>query len=204
MNQITLHYRLIALTIGLCAVADATAMAQDEPAPPPAGFQSEIDQAFEVQLRGPLHEAFAEPTNFDPVEPPLVDRQPPERIDELPPEYRPEGNNVGWIPGYWEFDTDLNDFLWISGMWRDAPAGRRWIPGYWHRFDNGFRRITGFWQSVNETQITYYGPPPATLEVGPSSPPPSANYFWVPGCHEYQQDQYRWRPGYELLSNVVF
>ena len=37
---------------------------------------------------------------------------------------------------------------------------------------------------------------PETVEVGPSSPAPAANYFWVPGCWMWNNDAYGWRAGY--------
>ena len=45
-------------------------------------------------------------------------------IDEVPPEYKPEGENVQWIPGYWAWDVAQSDFIWVSGLWRDVPPGR--------------------------------------------------------------------------------
>jgi hypothetical protein len=38
--------------------------------------------------------------------------------------------------------------------------------------------------------------PPDTLEAGPTSPAPGANYFWIPGCWIWQVNAYAWRPGY--------
>src|SRR3954465_10106698 len=89
----------------------------------------------EVLARGPVHEAFAEPLNLQATEPLVVDATPPRPVEELPPEERPEGNNVQWIPGYWAWDADRNDFLWVSGVWRDCPPGQRWVPGYWNQGD---------------------------------------------------------------------
>lgn len=33
----------------------------------------------------------------------------------LPPDQKPEGDDVAWIPGYWAWDDERNDFLWVSG-----------------------------------------------------------------------------------------
>ena len=55
----------------------------------------------EVLLRGPVHEAFAEQFNQDPIEGVVIPGKPPELIEEVPPELRPDGRQIEWIPGYW-------------------------------------------------------------------------------------------------------
>src|SRR5262245_59767479 len=74
----------------------------------------------EVQLKGPVHEAFAQPGDVPPEAGPAVPKQPPAPVPEEPPDQRPEGANVQWIGGYWAWDNDRNDYLWVSGVWRDV------------------------------------------------------------------------------------
>src|SRR4051812_36475341 len=69
----------------------------------------------QVLTRGPVHEAFAGIVSYTPEPGVVVKKAPPEPIEELPPEEKPEGDNVAWIPGYWAWDDERNDFLWISG-----------------------------------------------------------------------------------------
>ena len=67
---------------------------------------------------------------------PAAPAEPPEPIEELPPEYRPDGDNVRWIPGYWAWDDERQDFLWISGLWRevDRPEDiERWTRDHRER-----------------------------------------------------------------------
>ena len=85
--------------------------------------------------RGPVHEAFAAPLVHDPKPGPIVGKTPPKPVEEMPPDQRPEGDEVQWIPGYWQWDAGRNDFLWISGVWRDPPPGCQWVPGYWTSVD---------------------------------------------------------------------
>src|SRR6056297_2008139 len=85
----------------------------------------------EELLRGPVHEAFAEQYNQEPVEGLIVNREPPPDVPEIPPELKPEGDNIEWISGYWFWDDDRDDFIWVSGVWRHIPPGQRWVPGYW-------------------------------------------------------------------------
>src|SRR3954452_7514836 len=150
----------------------------------------------EVLARGPVHEAFAEPLNLQATDPIVVDRAPPQPVEELPPDVRPEGNNVQWIPGYWGWDDDRRDFLWVSGVWRDCPPGQRWVPGYWSDSDRGFYWTAGFWISDNAQEVDYLPEPPQTLDQRPTVQAPSDNYIWVPGVWRYLETRYAWRPGY--------
>lgn len=166
------------------AVADDTAAASE------AGV--------EVLTRGPVHEAFAEPAFSGRNEGLMVPKQPPQAIEEMPPDARPEGENVLWIPGYWAWEPDRNDFLWVSGLWRATPPGQSWMPGYWLQVEGGARWVSGFWSSVDQQQqeVTYLPEPPESLEQGPSAESPGANYFWTPGVWIWRDARYAWRPGY--------
>ena len=44
---------------------------------------------------------------------------------------KPAGVEVSWIPGYWAWENEDKDYLWVSGFWRDMPPDRRWVPGTW-------------------------------------------------------------------------
>jgi hypothetical protein len=164
------------------------ATAQDDPnvvAPP----------GVQVLTRGPVHEAFAEPVIYDPKPGPVVPKAPPGPVEEMPPDQKPEGANVQWIPGYWAWDDDRNDFIWVSGLWRDIPPGRQWVPGYWAQADGGFRWVPGFWTASGPGPIQYLPPPPASLDVGPNTDPPAPDAIWSPGTWVWQDNRYVWRPG---------
>jgi hypothetical protein len=117
--------------------------AQPGPADAEAGVQ--------VLTRGPVHEAFAETVTFDPEPGIVVPKTPPAAIEELPPDQKPEGANVAWIPGYWGWDDERSDFLWVSGIWRDLPPGRQWVPGYWGKSTQGFQWTSGYWADAKVT-----------------------------------------------------
>ncbi|MCA9024312.1 MAG: YXWGXW repeat-containing protein [Planctomycetaceae bacterium] len=153
----------------------------------------EVD-AVEPLDRGPIHEAFAEPVVLDTEETIVVPKEPPETIDELPPEVKSDGTNVLWVPGYWHWLDDEEDFVWVSGLWRDAPPRQQWIPGYWSEVEGGYQWTAGFWTAADE--LSYLPEPPQSLEAGPTSPAPGETSFWVPGCWEWQTTDYSWRPGY--------
>ncbi len=149
----------------------------------------------DVLDQGPLHEAFAKPLALE-AQALVVDREPPAPINELPPEERPEGTNVNWLPGYWSFDVERKDFVWVSGLWRDFPPGRTWVPGEWQQVDEGFQWVAGFWADGQLQEQQYLPAPPANLEQGPSSPAPGDNYLWNPGCWQWRNNAYVWQPGF--------
>ena len=156
------------------------------------------DEDIEVLARGPVHEAFASQINYDPKPGMIVSNTPPEQVDEIPPDYKPDGENVIWIPGYWGFDDQRKDYVWISGVWRTPPAGRRWVPGYWNELmnDRDYQWVSGFWASSERRKMDYSNAPPESLENGPSVSAPTNSHFWVPGVWLYRGTNYRWRAGH--------
>lgn len=155
----------------------------------------------EVLTRGPVHEAFAETITFDPEPGIVAPKAPPAAIEEVPPQQRPEGRNVTWIPGYWAWDDERNDFLWLSGIWRALPPGRQWVPGYWGDSRQGAQWTSGYWADAAAREIDYLPEPPATVEAGPNIAASSADEIWLPGCWIWQQNRYAWRPGYWTAGN---
>src|SRR5690348_5511718 len=113
------------LCIGLFLVRPAAAGDGDGDTTSPEGV--------EVQTRGPVHEAYAEPGGVQPAPAPVVPQGPPPAIEETPPDQKPEGEHVQWFPGYFAWDEEKSDFLWVSGFWRAIPPGRQWVPGTWQK-----------------------------------------------------------------------
>lgn len=153
-------------------------------------------EGIEVLTRGPVHEAFAETVTFDPQPGVIVDRAPPAAIEELPPDQKPEGTNVAWIPGYWAWDDDGGDFLWVSGIWRALPPGRQWVSGYWGEAGKGAQWTSGYWADAKLTEAEYLPEPPQSVEAGPNIEAPSADHAWLPGCWIWHNERYAWRPGF--------
>jgi hypothetical protein len=156
----------------------------------------------QVLTRGPVHEAFAGMVTFNPEPGIVVTKAPPDVIEEVPPEERPEGDNVAWIPGYWAWDDERSDFLWVSGTWRALPPGRAWITGYWGKTGQGYQWTSGYWADATVRETTYLPPPPETLETGPNIIAPSIDYGWAPGCWIWYHGRYAWRPGYWVQGRM--
>ncbi|WP_020472072.1 YXWGXW repeat-containing protein [Zavarzinella formosa] len=174
-------------TLALCAITIAI---------PSVGWAAE--EEVEALARGAIHEAYAEPSERQPTASPIVPKEPPKPIEELPPDQKPEGDNVQWIPGYWSWDEDRKDFVWISGFWRVPPPDRTWMPGSWHKNGDGWQWSGGFWAPVQaqKAAIEYLPEPPKPLDdAGASVPAPSPDQVYVPGSWVYNT-RYVWRPGY--------
>jgi len=149
---------------------------------------------IEILGHGPIHEAFAQPASPILEATIIVQKQPPAPVEELPPDVKPEGDHVVWIPGYWAFDSERNDFIWVSGFWRNVPPNRVWVAGYWAAEATDFRWVPGYWSEPSQTQV-YYPPPPEPIpEAMP--PAPNENSFYVTGTWIYRETRYVWRPGY--------
>jgi hypothetical protein len=150
-----------------------------------------------VATSGPVHEAFAsaKPTSLEP--PPLVEKAPPRPLEEEIPNEKPEGENVQWIPGYWEYDGEANKFVWVSGVWRIPPPGRQWASGYWSEVDGQWRRQPGFWAAFNEDgkaqELIYYPKPPEPKGENQAEAPP--NKVFAPGSWTYGAGGYTWSAG---------
>jgi len=169
------------------------AYAQDPPKPA-AGEGEQL-------TRGPIHEAFGQPTAFDPEPGVIVPKAPPAAIEELPPEQKPEGDNVAWMPGYWAYDDEAKAYIWVSGFWRTLPPDRKWVSGYWIAAEGGHQWVSGFWASEKTTELEYLPPPPESLENGPNTEP-AAGQLWMPGCWLWQSNRYAWRPGYWTVADA--
>jgi len=199
--------RLVAFFVVTLPIVFAGTITSQPPPPPFPDPPAAAEQpGAEVQPKGPLHEGFAQPFQLQPEPGPIVPKQPPQPIQEVPPNMKPEGANSQWIPGYWAWDSEKRDYLWISGTYRNAPQGRTYVPGYWTQEGEGWRWVQGYWAPASGPQApladaSQYQPqftprPPAPLETGPNLPgPPDSIYY--PGYWNYQNNSdFVWRPGF--------
>ena len=163
--------------------------ATDQPPPIPSEEQPE------VLTRGPINEAFAQPVNLEEESGFIAPKAPPADIEETPPEERPIGEQFAWIPGYWAWDSDRNEYIWVSGCWRAVPPGKYWVPGYWTEVADGWRWVAGFWAPVSSKEIEYLPAPPAVTYVEPTviAVP---DRIWVPPCWYWSYGRYTLRAGY--------
>jgi WXXGXW repeat (2 copies) len=190
-SQSALVVFVIAGGISLSPMSWGQEASREQPSEQSAAAVPSLPQGVEVLARGPVHEAFATPTT-EPAPTKPVLKAPPTVLDELPPNEKPEG--ATWIGGYWAWDDERSDFLWVSGIWRTPPPGQRWVAGYWRADGQQWHWVPGFWtaaqeQSVNQP-VTYLPEPPALPQVAGPGTPPSPESFYVPGHWAWHEAGY--------------
>src|SRR5580692_8240971 len=51
-----------------------------------------------------------------------------------------------WTPGYWAYDSDIDDYYWVPGTWVLVPeVGFLWTPPWWGWSGGVFIFHEGFW-----------------------------------------------------------
>src|SRR5262245_55855797 len=130
--------RAAALLAALALVTTTSAQPQLPPprpaADPPEKKLNKPEQpepGVKVAEKGPIHEAFAQPGAEVRGKGMTAPKAPPVPLPEVPPDTRPDGQNVKWVHGYWHWDAEKQDFIWVSGFWRNFPEGREWQAGKW-------------------------------------------------------------------------
>ena len=175
-----------------------TTLRGQDAAPPADGPPPPVPQGVEVLARGPVHEAFASLT-AEPQPTKVVPKKPPQPLQEMPPEEKPAGDSL-WMGGYWAWDDDRKDFLWVSGIWRTPPPNKQWVAGYWREEGDNWQWVPGFWTAVAKQdapqEVTYMPKPPDPPAIAAPGAPPSADTFYIPGHWEWNGTVYLWRGGY--------
>lgn len=197
MSLQSARFAFVLTALGACFVYAGLTTSQELRLQAPVPAPGEIPKGVEVQARGPIHEAFASPLT-EPKATPQVNKKPPLPLEEMPPEEKPDGDVI-WIGGYYAWDDDRTDYLWVSGCWRVKPTGKEWVPGYWREVGVSWQWVPGFWTNAQETKaeaVTYYPEPPAPPNVAPPGDPPGADMIYVPGYWMWNGGHYSWRAGY--------
>jgi WXXGXW repeat (2 copies) len=176
-----------ALALAVAGLFPLSALAQNQ--------KVEAEAGVNVQARGPVHEAFAQPAEPGVAAQAVIRQKPPDPIAEEPPDQRPAGANVRWIPGYWQWDADRRNFLWVTGTWRNMPDNRRWVVGYWAPVQGGYYWVSGHLAAEGEQDFQIVAQPPA-LRQEEMGNPPDDHSFYIPGTWFYTNEGYQWRAGY--------
>jgi hypothetical protein len=192
--RITRWFVVLAAAVSTAGLAVATLQESRVTERPNVQDQGQTE-GVEVQVRGEVHEAFAQPSVLIQKETQIIPKQPPELVNELPPDQKPEGDNVFWIPGYWSWDIEANNFLWVSGVWRSFPPDHEWVPGYWTEASGGWRWVSGYWSVTTSNDVDLLPQPPELIEEN-VPPARDESSTWVPGNWVYKESRYWWRPGY--------
>ncbi len=134
-------------------------------------------------VRAPVHEAYMQASGESDLLIRAISKAPPSPLNEKHPPKCFE--QTVWIPGYWMWIDERNDFIWITGNWRRPPQGRAWIPGFWKQYDSGWVRFSGFWTDRPEKELRFNKMPPPTERNEGIPESPGMNYFWMPGYWQY-------------------
>jgi hypothetical protein len=210
-NDMKTRILILTLGLGLGLSLGLDPSAQTQEAKPGEAKQSEGDGIFdqegaadeagapkqegvEPQLKGPVHEAFMEAVT-EPQPGATVAKEPPADLEEMPPQDVPEGKDIQWIGGYWDFDQDRDDFTWISGIYRNPPVRRHWMAGHWVKIEAGWQRQRGLWALLEQTEITFLPPPPEAKAEEQETKAPDESSFYAAGYWEYKEKDYTWKPG---------
>lgn len=151
-------------------------------------------------IDGPIHECTLT-FPYGPLPQKAVEKTPPKPIFEDIP-FQLETYSV-WIHGYWAWNEQKNDYIWITGTWRKPPPEHHWIHGFWKKFEQGWVWISGFWSKPYFDSITFIeNSPPEYVNENPGTPPKEKS-FWMPGYWHYfsDADEYGWVPGNWQDSN---
>lgn len=176
-----------------------TARPQDpEPLPLPLPPKTEKpDNRVVIVERGPIHEGFAQPGANVRGRGITAPESPPAPVNEIPPEVKLEGSKAQWIPGYWQWYDERNDFIWICGLYRHIPPGRTWEPGCWKEVRKVWTYFPGYWRPTDAKNLPADLPEPPPAKDEDTTPPKNnPNAMWVPGYWEYKNSEFEWQPGY--------
>jgi hypothetical protein len=56
-------------------------------------------------------------------------------------------NEAVWIPGYYDFTGQGDQYRWVPGHWENPPYGTRsWQPPTWQQTNGGYVYVRGRWQ----------------------------------------------------------
>jgi hypothetical protein len=153
----------------ITAVNAATAMAQDQQAPPqdqqaPPPDQGQDPASVNMAPSGPSYttQAPPPPTDQSGAAPGPDDQnyaeQPTETADQPPPplpDYQqppPPDDGYLWTPGYWAWGPA--GYYWVPGAWVEPPyMGALWTPGYWGFYGGRYLFYPGYWG----LHIGFYG-----------------------------------------------
>lgn len=75
----------------------------------------------------------------------FIPQPPPDALDEkapIPP--RPE-DAYFWAPGYWEWDSNAQDFRWLSGRWDILGEHWLYVPAQYYWREEGYLFVPGYW-----------------------------------------------------------
>jgi hypothetical protein len=152
------------------------------------------DNAYRVTDARFVHEAFFQETHSALIYQAVSEQPPQNIIEKVPSQNDPL---TAWIPGYWEWDPDMRNYLWIGGVWRRPPPGHSWVPSFWLKIDDSWIRLRGFWKNERMENIHFIRDEiPEDLDETMIDPP-NLDSFWIHGTWYYDNENksFVWQNG---------
>ena len=144
MNRLTIILGVF-IALGFVGIARAQSTGTAPPPPPPGQVDSPPLEGPATDLKPFAEEHTGRQGNttdkaeaplvshdaFQTSKPPAGDRVrapkfPPAPIAERPSGRRPQPRAV-WVPGYWDWDRERSEFVWMGGVWTVPPPGTIWV-----------------------------------------------------------------------------
>jgi len=103
----------------------------------------------------------------------FIAQAPPDPLDEKVPTPPPPVNALFWAPGYWELESDVQEFQWLSGRWSMLGPEFVYVPAQYYWREDGYLFVPGFWDWPIESRGTAFAAvaiPPENQERGVFEP----------------------------------
>ncbi len=81
---------------------------------------------------------------------------PPDPLEEKAPELPTTSGYYLWVPGYWKYNYETEQYLWLSGKWMEPQPHWIYVPpqNIWR--EKGYVQIPAFWDWTLETRGLAY------------------------------------------------
>ena len=66
----------------------------------------------------------------------------------MPAPYMPPMSpRTTWIPGHYNWDPNISNYVWTDGQYIEAPReNAQWVPGHWMRTETSWVWVDGSWR----------------------------------------------------------
>jgi len=62
------------------------------------------------------------------------------------PAMPPISPRTTWIPGHYNWDPNISNYVWTDGQYIEAPReNAQWMPGHWMRTETSWVWVDGAW-----------------------------------------------------------
>src|SRR5207302_1673977 len=143
-------HRGVGLALGVLTIIVMFGQAQ------PAPDESAQPPGVDVQARGPVHEAFAEPISDQPKQGTGVTKEPPPPTVEAGPSVPAPDPSSTYVGGCWIYAGA--NYRWRPGHWIAYRPGWVWIPAHYIWTPVGCVFVDGYWDYPLDARGLLFAP----------------------------------------------